>query len=165
MFPLGELSIVCGATGSGKTSLLMALLGELDIVRGESDLPRRPSGSWQLNNIKDLSDTGVAYVAQTAWLQHRSLRDNILFGLPYDEQRYKRVVFACALNRDLEILDDGDGTEIGEKGVMLSGGQKQRVALARAVYSQLDIFFLTTYSRLWIVILPSIFTAAAFEES
>ncbi|KAG2181050.1 hypothetical protein INT43_008632 [Umbelopsis isabellina] len=135
MFPLGELSIVCGSTGSGKTSLLLALLGEMDLEAGNVYLPRSSGNNESLDpNI--LSECGVAYVAQTAWLQHQSLQENILFGLPYDEERYKKVIFACALQRDLEILDDGDQTEIGEQGVTLSGGQKQRVALARAVYSR-----------------------------
>lgn len=114
MFPLGELSIVCGSTGSGKTSLLLALLGEMDLEAGNVYLPRS-SGDNESMDPNTLSECGVAYVAQTAWLQHQSLRENILFGLPYDEERYKKVIFACALQRDLEILDDGDQTEIGEQ--------------------------------------------------
>ncbi|KAG0307031.1 hypothetical protein BGZ98_001224 [Dissophora globulifera] len=82
--------------------------------------------------IKD----GVAYVSQQAWLQNASIRDNILFGSVYEEERYNEVLEVCALNRDLEILEDGDQTEIGEKGITLSGGQKQRVSLARAIYSR-----------------------------
>ncbi|CAO3665762.1 unnamed protein product [Umbelopsis ramanniana] len=134
-FPLGELSIICGSTGSGKTSLLLALLGEMDVESGEVYLPKKTVNVDNANH-NDISYSGVAYVAQTAWLQHKSLRDNILFGLPYDEERYNKVINACALKRDLEILDDGDQTEIGEQGVTLSGGQKQRVSLARAVYSR-----------------------------
>ncbi|KAI7826323.1 P-loop containing nucleoside triphosphate hydrolase protein [Kickxella alabastrina] len=75
----------------------------------------------------------VAYVAQQAWLLNDTIRGNITFGLPYDEQRYCEVVHMCALTRDFEIIDAGDMTEIGERGVALSGGQKQRICLARAV--------------------------------
>jgi ABC-type multidrug transport system fused ATPase/permease subunit len=100
-------------------------------IRGKTFIPRRPSDG----SIFSGSIHNVAYVAQQAWLQNLSIRDNILFGEEYDETRYKQVIFACALERDLEILGAGDRTEIGEKGVTLSGGQKQRVALARAMYS------------------------------
>ncbi|RUS20234.1 hypothetical protein BC937DRAFT_95643 [Endogone sp. FLAS-F59071] len=136
-FPLGELSIICGPTGAGKSSLLSALLGEMDIVSGKVLLPRNPISAPKIVD----SDTGfvknsVAYVSQTAWLQNASIRDNILFGLPMEKDRYERVLEACALKRDLDIFDDGDMTEIGEKGITLSGGQKQRVNLARAVYSR-----------------------------
>ncbi|KAI8052837.1 P-loop containing nucleoside triphosphate hydrolase protein [Syncephalis plumigaleata] len=125
-----ELNIIAGPTGSGKTSMLMALLGEMPCKRGQAILPL-----YGVNPVDLRMQGQVAYVAQQAWLQSRSIRDNILFGEEYDETRYKQVIFACALERDLEILDAGDRTEIGEKGVTLSGGQKQRVALARAIYS------------------------------
>ncbi|KAJ1341711.1 hypothetical protein BSLG_003732 [Batrachochytrium salamandrivorans] len=88
------------------------------------------------------SQTNLAYVAQTAWLLNATIRDNILFGAPYEEERYSRVVTACALRRDLETFQGGDLTEIGEKGVNLSGGQKQRVSLARAAYSRAQIVLL-----------------------
>ncbi|KAI8052828.1 P-loop containing nucleoside triphosphate hydrolase protein [Syncephalis plumigaleata] len=130
-FPIGEFSVIAGPTGCGKSSLLHALLGEMRCIRGKTFIPRRPSDG----SIFSGSIYNVAYVAQQAWLQNLSIRDNILFGEEYDETRYKQVIFACALERDLEILDAGDRTEIGEKGVTLSGGQKQRVALARAIYS------------------------------
>ncbi|KAF9430408.1 hypothetical protein BGZ94_006978 [Podila epigama] len=136
-FPVGELSIVCGPTGSGKSSLLLAMLGEMDILSGQVHLPRRPlDGSRQYDSETGLLKDGVAYVAQQAWLQNASIRDNILFGSPYEEARYNEVIEVCALKRDLEILEDGDETEIGEKGITLSGGQKQRVSLARAIYSR-----------------------------
>ncbi|RKP09575.1 P-loop containing nucleoside triphosphate hydrolase protein [Thamnocephalis sphaerospora] len=130
-FPFGELSVVAGPTGSGKTSILMALLGEMRCTSGKVLIPRRTNGDHFFSGSID----NVAYVAQQAWLQNLSIRDNILFGREYDAKRYRQVIRACALERDLEILDAGDQTEIGEKGVTLSGGQKQRVALARAVYS------------------------------
>lgn len=77
-----------------------------------------------------------------AWLQNASIRDNILFGLPYVEKRYQATLSACALDKDLSIFEDGDMTEIGEKGITLSGGQKARVALARAVYSRAKIILM-----------------------
>ncbi|KAG0006808.1 hypothetical protein BGZ65_003355 [Modicella reniformis] len=136
-FPVGELSIICGPTGNGKTSLLMAMLGEMDVLTGEIYLPRRPlDGSKEFDPITGLLNNGVAFVSQQAWLQNASIRDNILFGSKYEEERYNEVIEVCALERDLEILEDGDQTEIGEKGITLSGGQKQRVSLARAIYSR-----------------------------
>ncbi|GJJ70197.1 hypothetical protein EMPS_02546 [Entomortierella parvispora] len=136
-FPVGELSIVCGPTGSGKTSLLLAMLGEMDVLTGHIYLPRLPlNGAKEYDPTTGLVNDGVAYVSQQAWLQNASIRDNILFGSKYEEERYNQVLEVCALKRDLEILEDGDQTEIGEKGITLSGGQKQRVSLARAIYSR-----------------------------
>lgn len=82
----------------------------------------------------------IAYVPQQAWLRNCTLRDNILFGQPYDRKKYQKIVKACALEADIEMLPAGDKTEIGEKGINLSGGQKQRISLARAVYSDSDVF-------------------------
>ncbi|KAG0185773.1 hypothetical protein DFQ28_008806, partial [Apophysomyces sp. BC1034] len=144
-FPNGEMSLICGATGSGKTLLILSLLGEAVLVKGKLSCPRAPiveSVSSDFSTPADIPpeewilDHAVAYVSQTAWLQNASIRDNILFGLPYVEKRYKDTVYACALDKDLSYLEDGDLTEIGEKGITLSGGQKARVALARAVYSR-----------------------------
>ncbi|KAI8826361.1 P-loop containing nucleoside triphosphate hydrolase protein [Chytriomyces cf. hyalinus JEL632] len=118
-FPIGELTVICGATGSGKSSLLQALLGEMKRISGDL---HRPNGA-------------VSYVAQTAWIQNASIRENIAFGEPFDLARYNKVVKACALVKDLTVLESGDLTEIGEKGINLSGGQKQRISLARALYS------------------------------
>ncbi|KAJ2643776.1 Transporter of the ATP-binding cassette (ABC), partial [Coemansia sp. RSA 1694] len=138
-FPIGKLSIVAGPTGCGKTSLLMALLGEMRLTEGELMVPgaafsaRGMLGGSQANPFA--LHESVAYVAQQAWLLNDTIRGNITFGLPYDEQRYTEVVRMCALTRDFEILDAGDMTEVGERGVALSGGQKQRICLARAVYS------------------------------
>jgi ABC-type bacteriocin/lantibiotic exporter with double-glycine peptidase domain len=84
----------------------------------------------------------VGYAAQSPWLEHLSIRDNILFGEPFDSERYWDVVESCALRADLDILEDGDYTEIGERGISLSGGQKARVALARAIYSPSKIVLL-----------------------
>ncbi|KAI8065671.1 P-loop containing nucleoside triphosphate hydrolase protein [Gongronella butleri] len=140
-FPTGHLSLVCGPTGGGKTSLLYALLGEMDATSGHAYLPSKnkvvtDSTFTTVDEVNDLKLDGIAYVAQTAYLQQASIRDNILFGEKFDPVRYKKVLYACALIPDLKTFNDGDRTEIGEKGISLSGGQKQRVSLARAVYSR-----------------------------
>lgn len=134
-FRIGKLNIIAGPTGSGKTSMLMALLGEMTMTKGKTYLPGgRSREDVRPDPATDLTET-CAYVAQTAWLVNANIRDNILFSAPYDEKRYKDVLVACALERDLEILDNGDETLVGENGITLSGGQKQRISLARAVYS------------------------------
>lgn len=125
MVPQGSLLAVVGHVGCGKSSLLSALLGEVEKLEGEVSI----RGS-------------VAYVPQQAWIQNSTLRDNILFGKPYNEQQYRCVLEACALIPDLEVLPGGDMTEIGEKGINLSGGQRQRVSLARALYSDTDVYLL-----------------------
>uniref|UniRef100_A0A3P8P981 ATP-binding cassette, sub-family C (CFTR/MRP), member 2 n=1 Tax=Astatotilapia calliptera TaxID=8154 RepID=A0A3P8P981_ASTCA len=121
----GRLVAVVGAVGSGKSSLMSALLGEMHSTKGFINI----GGS-------------LAFVPQQAWIQNATLKDNILFGSPHEEENFKKVIEACALAPDLELLPGGDLTEIGEKGINLSGGQKQRVSLARAVYSQADIYLL-----------------------
>ncbi|KAF7316454.1 Multidrug resistance-associated ABC transporter protein [Mycena indigotica] len=129
-FPTGELSLVCGRFGSGKTLLLLALLGEAELLSGQVYCPRSPANILASSRAIEeewIVDGLCAYVPQTAWLRNQSIKDNILFNLPYDEQRYKQTIFACALGEDLRILEDGDDTEIGERGLNLSGGQKQRV--------------------------------------
>ncbi|KAF5353364.1 hypothetical protein D9756_007860 [Leucocoprinus leucothites] len=130
-FPEGELTIVTGPTASGKTALLMALLGEMTAVSGRIIMRKEPSQVDEQGLMHSIS-----YAAQSPWLRHQSIKDNILFGYPLDEERYDAVVEACALRPDLEMLEDGDQTEIGARGVSLSGGQKARVALARAVYAR-----------------------------
>ncbi|KAJ2850080.1 hypothetical protein IWW36_002185 [Coemansia brasiliensis] len=134
-FPHGKMTIVAGPTGSGKSSLLAALVGEMSLVRGRVMVPVA-----RMDGVLAIDD--VAYVAQEAWLRNATIRENILFGEPYDPQRYESVLRACALKPDLRILRAGDATEIGERGVTLSGGQKQRVALARAVYSRRRILLI-----------------------
>lgn len=134
-FMIGKLNVITGPTGSGKTSMLMALLGEMTLMKGKVYLP----GGRSREDVRPDPETGLAescaYVAQQAWLMNASIKENILFSAPYDEKRYHDVIVACALEHDLEILDNGDETLVGEKGITLSGGQKQRISLARAVYS------------------------------
>ncbi|XP_012522703.2 ATP-binding cassette sub-family C member Sur [Monomorium pharaonis] len=126
-FPRGQLTIIVGKTGSGKTSLLLALLGEIQRTSGSID--------W----TKGLK---IAYVARQPWLQNATLRDNILFGCAYRSRRYRNVLHACALQPDVNILPSRDLTRIGERGINLSGGQKQRVTIARALYSDADVILL-----------------------
>uniref|UniRef100_A0A8C0K2U2 Multidrug resistance-associated protein 1 n=1 Tax=Canis lupus dingo TaxID=286419 RepID=A0A8C0K2U2_CANLU len=112
----GQLVAVVGTVGSGKSSLMSAMLGEMEDVHGHI-------------TIKGT----IAYVPQQSWIQNGTIKDNILFGSELDEKRYQQVLEACALLPDLEVLPGGDLAEIGEKGINLSGGQKQRISLARAV--------------------------------
>ncbi|XP_072179239.1 ATP-binding cassette sub-family C member 9-like [Diadema setosum] len=126
--PAGKLTMIVGAVGSGKSSLIQAILEEMTTI----------TGSVQLN--KDHHT--VAFAAQKAWLVNSSLRENIVFGHPFRESRYQKVLDACALKSDIDMLPAGDETEIGEKGINLSGGQKQRVSVARALYSNRDIILL-----------------------
>ncbi|VDB89911.1 unnamed protein product [Peniophora sp. CBMAI 1063] len=130
-FKRGAINLIVGPTGSGKTSLLMALLGEMHF---ETLVP----GAW----VNLPRERGVAYAAQESWVQNETIRDNILFGAPYDEDRYKQVIYQCALKRDLSLFDAGDRTEVGEKGLTLSGGQKARITLARAIYSPAETVLL-----------------------
>ncbi|KAI9930032.1 hypothetical protein MW887_011842 [Aspergillus wentii] len=136
-FRIGKLNIIAGSTGSGKTSLLMALLGEMELLEGRVHLP---GGSANRVELPVDPQTGlinsVAYCAQEAWLLNATVQENIVFASPFDQRRYRAVIKACALERDLAILDAGDRTLVGEKGISLSGGQKQRISLARAVYSK-----------------------------
>ncbi|KAH7097252.1 hypothetical protein BKA62DRAFT_751274 [Auriculariales sp. MPI-PUGE-AT-0066] len=130
-FKRGELNLVVGGTGSGKTSLLLALFGELHFER------EGPSSWYGLPRTG-----GVAYAAQEGWVQNATIRDNILFGASYDAARYAKVLKQCALERDLDLFEAGDATEVGEKGLTLSGGQRARVTLARAIYSTAETILL-----------------------
>ncbi|SGY80268.1 BQ5605_C008g05343 [Microbotryum silenes-dioicae] len=150
-FPRGKMSLISGPLGSGKTLMLLALLGECDVLAGQVVCPRSPANAILLPTIdwdtflteeNWLHPNHTAFVPQTAWLQNASIRANICFGLPFRASRYKRTLEACSLDSDLSILPDGDLTEIGEKGVNLSGGQKARVSLARAVYSRATLLLL-----------------------
>ena len=121
----GSLVAVVGAVGSGKSSLLSAMLGEMNHISGTITIEGK-----------------VAYVPQQPWIQNMTLKDNIIFCQPLDANKYGKVIESCALSDDLTILTNADKTEIGENGINLSGGQKQRVSMARAVYSDADIYLL-----------------------
>ncbi|GER46093.1 multidrug resistance-associated protein 5 [Striga asiatica] len=116
---------VCGVVGSGKSSFLSCILGEIPKISGEVKI----CGS-------------AAYVSQSAWIQSGNIEENILFGSPMDKAKYKSVIHACSLKKDLELFSHGDQTIIGDRGINLSGGQKQRVQLARALYHDADIYLL-----------------------
>nr|XP_020732978.1 multidrug resistance-associated protein 4-like isoform X4 [Odocoileus virginianus texanus] len=121
----GELLGVVGPVGAGKSSLLSAVLGELPPSQGKVSVHGR-----------------IAYVSQQPWMFSGTVRSNILFGKKYEKERYEKVIRACALEEDLQLLEEGDLTEIGERGTPLSEGQKARVSLARAVYQDADIYLL-----------------------
>lgn len=121
----GELLAVVGPVGAGKSSLLSAVLGELPPTSGLVSVHGR-----------------IAYVSQQPWVFSGTVRSNILFGRKYEKERYEKVIKACALKKDLQLLEDGDLTVIGDRGATLSGGQKARVNLARAVYQDADIYLL-----------------------
>ncbi|KAJ7367252.1 P-loop containing nucleoside triphosphate hydrolase protein [Mycena albidolilacea] len=131
IFQRGGINLVVGPTGSGKTSLLMALLGEMHFI------PSSPNSWYNLPR-----DRGVAYAAQESWVLNETIRSNIVFDTPFDEERYNKVLYQCALEPDLGLFQAGDQTEVGEKGLTLSGGQKARLTLARAVYSKASILLL-----------------------
>lgn len=120
-----KLVAIVGTVGSGKSSMLSALLGDLYKKQGYVNVYGK-----------------IAYVPQSAWIQNATVRNNIVFGAPFVKDKYDKVIDACALVPDLQILTGGDATEIGEKGINVSGGQKQRISIARAVYSNSDIYLL-----------------------
>ncbi|KAM5355421.1 hypothetical protein ACJ41O_002067 [Fusarium nematophilum] len=142
-FPPGELSVISGKTGTGKSLILSAILGETDLLEGSVRVPKTMLPAERRDDEAHVGNWlipgSVAYVGQTPWLESASFRDNILFGLPFVEDRYKKVIEVCALKKDLEILTDGDKTELGANGINLSGGQKWRVTLARAIYSRAEV--------------------------
>lgn len=140
-FPPGELSVISGKTGSGKSLLLAAILGEVKLIAGNIYVPSAPEPNND-ENIRDrdwIIPSLTCFVSQNPWIESGTVRDNILFGLPFNDLRYQKVLCACALEKDLESLADGDQTEVGPKGVSLSGGQRWRLALARALYSRAGI--------------------------
>ncbi|XP_068719286.1 ATP-binding cassette sub-family C member 4-like [Montipora capricornis] len=121
----GELHIVIGPVGAGKSSLLMAILGELPVFDGD----RKVFGK-------------IGYASQQPWIFSGTVKENIVFGEEFAQDRYLKVIEACALQKDLQLFHSGDSTLVGERGVVLSGGQKARISLARAVYHNADIYLL-----------------------
>ncbi|XP_040580074.1 ATP-binding cassette sub-family C member Sur [Lepeophtheirus salmonis] len=141
----GSLTIVIGPSGSGKTALISSLIEEMDRITG--------SVKW---NVPDT----VALLGQRPWLLNTTIKDNILLGRPFKEKRYKKVIAACDLQTDIDLLPHGDDTEIGERGVLLSGGQRQRLAIARCLYSKSYCTFMDApFSSL-----DSKITSHVFEE-
>ena len=124
----GEFICIIGEVGSGKSSLIQAILNNMIIQ--------------QKDNTKIIVNGKISYVGQEAWIQNNTVQNNILFYQPYDVQKYHKILSLCELNQDLNSLAGGDLTEIGEKGVNLSGGQKARISLARAMYCDNDIFIM-----------------------
>ena len=139
-FPVGELSVISGETGSGKSLLLNAILGEVDILAGTVQVPEAPPLQDRHDEAANASNWivphALSFISQQPWIENATVKNNILFGLPFDEKRYRAVISACALDKDLEILTDGEETEIGANGINLSGGQRWRMTLARALYSR-----------------------------
>ncbi|KAF9009619.1 multidrug resistance-associated ABC transporter [Cyathus striatus] len=127
-FMKGCVNLITGPTGTGKTSMLMALLGEMHFI---------PSSSEAWFNLP--RGGGVAYAAQESWVQNDTIRNNILFGSSFDEGRYNKVIYQCALKQDIDLFDAGDQTEVGERGLTL---RYARVTLARAIYSSAEIILL-----------------------
>nr|KYP74822.1 ABC transporter C family member 10 [Cajanus cajan] len=121
----GQKMAICGEVGSGKSTLLAAILREVPNTRGTIEVYGK-----------------FAYVSQTAWIQSGTIRENILFGVAMDSEKYQETLHRSSLLKDLELFPHGDLTEIGERGVNLSGGQKQRIQLARALYQNADIYLL-----------------------
>ena len=124
----GEFICIIGEVGSGKSSLVQAILNNMISLNN--------------NNTKIIVNGKISYVGQEAWIQNNTVQNNILFYQPYDPEKYQNILKLCELNQDLNSLTGGDLTEIGEKGVNLSGGQKARISLARAMYCDNDIFIL-----------------------
>uniref|UniRef100_A0A8C3B4E1 ATP-binding cassette, sub-family C (CFTR/MRP), member 8 n=1 Tax=Cyclopterus lumpus TaxID=8103 RepID=A0A8C3B4E1_CYCLU len=137
--PFGKLTMIVGQVGCGKSSLLLAALGEMQRVSGAVSWNSLPT----LESEEDERKRGaVAYASQKPWLLNATLVENITFEMPMIKPRYKAVIEACSLQPDIDILPQGDQTEIGERGIILSGGQKQRISVARALYQQTHVVFL-----------------------
>uniref|UniRef100_A0A7N8X5Y9 ATP-binding cassette, sub-family C (CFTR/MRP), member 8 n=1 Tax=Mastacembelus armatus TaxID=205130 RepID=A0A7N8X5Y9_9TELE len=133
--PFGKLTMIVGQVGCGKSSLLLAALGEMQRVSG--------TVTWNRLVTSSLFSRGaVAYASQKPWLLNATVVENITFEMPMIKPRYNAVIEACSLQPDIDILPQGDQTEIGERGIILSGGQKQRISVARALYQQTNVVFL-----------------------
>ena len=126
----GSLTVVAGKVGSGKSSFLAAMLGEMSLVEeqvGTGETTAGTGDTGETAGTRGVTVRGtVAYCAQEPWIQNATLRENILFGAVFDQPKYDAVLAACALAADIAALPGGDHTEIGERGINLSGGQKAR---------------------------------------
>uniref|UniRef100_A0A2I2Z0B6 ATP binding cassette subfamily C member 8 n=1 Tax=Gorilla gorilla gorilla TaxID=9595 RepID=A0A2I2Z0B6_GORGO len=146
--PRGQLTMIVGQVGCGKSSLLLAALGEMQKVSGAvfwSSMPFLPCCSPERETATDLDIRKrgpVAYASQKPWLLNATVEENIIFESPFNKQRYKMVIEACSLQPDIDILPHGDQTQIGERGINLSGGQRQRISVARALYQHANVVFL-----------------------
>ena len=149
--PRKELTIIIGPTGSGKSLLLASIVGEADlssgIIEAPQNIPAEHRYDKRANRTDWIIESAIAFVAQIPWIENATIKDNILFGLPYDRGRYNKVIESCALRRDLNILEAGDETDIGFNGINLSGGQKWRITFARALYSRAGILILDDIFR------------------
>ncbi|CAR21376.1 KLTH0B00396p [Lachancea thermotolerans CBS 6340] len=125
-FELHKLNVIIGPSGSGKSSVLLALLGELDLIEGSIRVPR--------GYMHD-DRCSFAFCSQTPWITNATVKENIVFSSQFNTKRYQEVLHACGLEEDILEMQEGDETVVGDKGMTLSGGQRQRLALARAVYS------------------------------
>uniref|UniRef100_A0A8C0KH22 ATP binding cassette subfamily C member 9 n=1 Tax=Canis lupus dingo TaxID=286419 RepID=A0A8C0KH22_CANLU len=149
LISLGQLTMIVGQVGCGKSSLLLAILGEMQTLEGKVYWSKYYGfqSPWYLRDISGGKITAknrysVAYAAQKPWLLNATVEENITFGSPFNKQRYKAVTDACSLQPDIDLLPFGDQTEIGERGINLSGGQRQRICVARALYQNTNIVFL-----------------------
>uniref|UniRef100_A0A8C8ZG91 ATP binding cassette subfamily C member 8 n=1 Tax=Prolemur simus TaxID=1328070 RepID=A0A8C8ZG91_PROSS len=145
--PRGQLTMIVGQVGCGKSSLLLAALGEMQKVSGavfwNSGEPSfQPPFSVEDASHIDWRRGPVAYASQKPWLLNATVEENITFDSPFNKQRYKTVIEACSLQPDIDILPHGDQTQIGERGINLSGGQRQRISVARALYQHANVVFL-----------------------
>ncbi|XP_060033058.1 ATP-binding cassette sub-family C member 8 isoform X2 [Erinaceus europaeus] len=150
--PRGQLTMIVGQVGCGKSSLLLATLGEMQKISGavfwNSSLPDSETGEDHSPERELVADSDVrkrgpvAYASQKPWLLNATVEENITFESPFNKQRYKMVIEACSLQPDIDILPHGDQTQIGERGINLSGGQRQRISVARALYQHTNVVFL-----------------------
>lgn len=141
-FPRGELSILTGPTGSGKSLLLLALAGEAKMLSGVIGSFQKKGYANAESESQWINQNQLAIVSQFPWIQNTTIKDNIIFGLPFDDDRYNSTLSSCLLHKDLNALEKGDLTKVGPKGVALSGGQRWRIALARALYSRAGLLIL-----------------------
>ncbi|XP_029438846.1 ATP-binding cassette sub-family C member 8 isoform X1 [Rhinatrema bivittatum] len=149
--PQGQLTMIVGQVGCGKSSLLLATLSEMQKISGNiywNSIPDSETGEYvspekETTVDREVRKRGpVAYASQKSWLLNATVEENITFESPFNKQKYKAVIDACSLQPDMDILPHGDQTQIGERGINLSGGQRQRISVARALYQQTNVVFL-----------------------